>query len=79
MHLGRQETTQTLLGMCHLDATSRVLDVGCGGGNTACLIAKQYSSRVQGIDASEVMIAKAKDRTRRLGLANKVEFRVADA
>ncbi|MGD8245002.1 MAG: class I SAM-dependent methyltransferase [Anaerolineae bacterium] len=79
IHLGGQEATQKLLDMCRLDATSRVLDVGCGGGNTACLIAQQYGSRVQGIDVSEVMIAKAKQRARRLRLEDRVEFRVADA
>jgi arsenite methyltransferase len=79
MHMGAQEATQKLLDMCHLDVTSRVLDVGCGGGNTACLIAEQYGSHVQGIDISEVMIAKAKERARRRGLEDTVEFRVADA
>jgi ubiquinone/menaquinone biosynthesis C-methylase UbiE len=79
MHLGGQDATQRLLDMCRLDATSRVLDAGCGGGNTACLIAEQYGSRVQGIDISEVMVAKAKERARRGGLEDTVEFRVADA
>ena len=79
MHLGGQDATQRLLDMCHLGATSKVLDVGCGGGNTACLIAQQYGSRVQGIDISEVMVAKAEQRARRQGLEDMVEFRVADA
>jgi ubiquinone/menaquinone biosynthesis C-methylase UbiE len=79
IHMGGQDATETLLDMCRLDATSRVLDVGCGGGNTACLIAEQYGSRVQGIDISKVMIAKANERARRMGLEDKVEFRVADA
>ncbi|MDY6875105.1 MAG: methyltransferase domain-containing protein [Chloroflexota bacterium] len=79
VHMGGQDATHALLGMCQLDATSRVLDVGCGPGNTACLIAEQYDSRVQGVDISEVMIAKAEERARRQGLINKVEFRVADA
>jgi len=79
MHLGGHDATQALAGMCHLDAKSRLLDVGCGGGNTACFIAEQYGSRVQGIDLSKVMIAKAEDRARRQGLEDRVEFRVADA
>jgi ubiquinone/menaquinone biosynthesis C-methylase UbiE len=79
IHLGGQDATHVLLDMCRLDATSRVLDVGCGPGNTACLIAEQYGSQVHGIDISEVMIAKAKEKARRQGLADKVEFRVADA
>lgn len=78
VHLGGQEATHALLGMCQLDATSRVLDVGCGPGNTACFIAEQYGLRVHGIDISEVMIAKAEERARRQGLMDKVEFRVAD-
>lgn len=79
MHLGGQDATHALLEMCQLDATSRVLDVGCGPGNTACFIAENYGSRVHGIDISEVMIAKAEERARRQGLMDKVEFRVADA
>lgn len=78
MHMGGQDATQTLLDLCSLDATSRVLDVGCGGGNTACLIAKQYGSHVQGIDISEVMITKARERVRQEGLADTVKFQVAD-
>jgi len=79
MHMGGQSATQTLLDRCHLNGTSRVLDVGCGGGNTACFIVEQYGSSVQGIDISEVMIDKAKERARRRGLEDKVHFRVADA
>lgn len=79
IHLGGQDATRALLRMCQLDATSRVLDAGCGPGNTACLIAEQYGSRVHGIDISEVMVAKAQERARRQGLMDKVEFRVADA
>jgi ubiquinone/menaquinone biosynthesis C-methylase UbiE len=79
IHMGGQDATHALLDLCQLDATSRALDVGCGSGNTACLIVEQYGSRVHGIDISEVMIDKAKERARRQGLLDKVEFRVADA
>lgn len=79
MHMGGASATQSLLDLCHLESGSRVLDVGCGGGNTACLIAQQYGVAVQGVDLSEVMIEKAKQRARRLGLEDQVEFRVGDA
>lgn len=79
VHMGGQSATGALLDMCRLDATSQVLDVGCGPGNTACLIAEQYGSQVWGIDLSEIMIAKATERARRQGLLDRVEFRVADA
>jgi ubiquinone/menaquinone biosynthesis C-methylase UbiE len=78
LHLGGQGATRTLLDACQADATSRVLDVGCGSGATACLIAEQYSARVRSIDISEVMIAKAEERARRQGLQERVEFQVAD-
>ena len=78
MHPGGDEATRALLDMCRLDATSQVLDVGCGSGNTAYLIAEQYGAQVLGIDISDVMIAKAKERARQQGLAEQVEFRVAD-
>ena len=67
MHLGGRAATRRLLEMCRLDASSRVLDVGCGAGNTACDIAEQYGSRVQGIDISEAMTVKAEERARRRG------------
>lgn len=79
MHMGGLRATQSLLELCHLETAGRVLDVGCGGGNTACLIAQQFSAAVWGVDLSAVMIEKAQQRARRLGLADRVEFRVGDA
>ena len=78
MHLGGRAATRQLLDMCHLDASSYVLDVGCGAGNTACVIAEQYGARVMGIDMSEAMIAKAEERARRRGVEDLVEFQAAD-
>jgi arsenite methyltransferase len=78
IHMGGEEATLQLLAWLKLDAASRALDVGCGPGLTACLIAQTYGSRVVGIDFSEVMVAQARDKADRLGLAQKVEFRVAD-
>jgi ubiquinone/menaquinone biosynthesis C-methylase UbiE len=77
-HMGGQQATERLLEICHLDKESRVLDVGCGARNTACHIAEVCGSQVRGIDISEVMIAKAEERARRLGVDDGVEFRVAD-
>jgi len=78
MHMGGMDATQRLVDMCHLDASSRVLDVGCGNGITACLIAKKFGAHVEGIDISTVMIAKAKERAHRQGLEAKINFRVGD-
>ena len=78
IHLGGAEATRDLLEMCHLTPETRVLDVGCGSGHTACEIAEVYGSRVTGIDISEIMVAKSEQRARRMRLETLVEFRVAD-
>jgi arsenite methyltransferase len=78
VHLGGLNATRALVEMCDLDAESYVLDVGCGTGNTACLIAQNYNSRVMGIDLSEVMIAQAEKRVQQMELAGQVQFQVAN-
>jgi ubiquinone/menaquinone biosynthesis C-methylase UbiE len=78
IHMGGEAATRQLVEWCQLEATSEVLDVGCGPGATACLIAQQYGSRVVGVDISEAMIAKARVKAHRLGVTDRVEFRVAD-
>ena len=78
MHPGGEEGTRELLEMCKIGSGSRVLDIGCGAGATACLIGREFGSRVEGIDISEVMIARANRRAEREGLANSLEFRICD-
>lgn len=78
LHLGGKEATRELIEMCGITSDSRVLDVGCGTGYTACEIAREQGSHVTGIDISETMISKAEQRARKEGLADRVEFRVAD-
>ena len=75
MHMGGGQATEALLDLCSIEAGSRVLDVGCGGGNTACNIAGTTGARVEGIDLSEVMVAKARERANQQGLADRVTFR----
>ena len=69
---------RNLLEMCKLAPGLRVLDVGCGTGYTACETAREFGSRVTGIDISETMISKTKQRARKESMEDKVEFRVAD-
>ena len=57
----------------------RVLDIGCGTGQTTLFLAREYPhARVRGVDLSPEMIHRA---GRRLGLdpSARVSFRVADA
>lgn len=59
----------------------RILDVGCGNGNTVLEIAKQVGpdGKAVGVDFSSEGIAIAKKKAIELGLDKVIEFRVADA
>lgn len=78
-HMGGLKATKELVELCHINKDKYVLDVGCGIGITPCYIAEKYGSRVVGVDLSEKMIERSKERAKRKGAENKVEFRVADA
>jgi len=78
-HIGGLAATEELAALCHIGAESRVLDVGCGVGVTPCLLARRYGCRVVGVDLSERMVQRSRERAAREGLSGKVEFRVADA
>src|SRR5688572_20486770 len=55
-----------------------VLDVGCGIGSPACLLAERYGCRVSGISTSTAGIAQATQRVKERGCADKVFFAMAD-
>jgi len=78
-HIGGLEATEALIELCHIGQDSYVLDVGCGVGVTPCFIAKKCGCRVVGVDISERMVERSKERARREKVADWVEFRVADA
>ena len=78
-HLGGLEATEELIKLCHIGRGSYVLDVGCGAGATASFIAKRVGCRVVGVDISEGMIQRSREWAKREGVADRVEFRVADA
>jgi len=78
-HLGGLGATEELIELCHIGEGKYVLDVGCGAGVTPCFLAKRYGCRVVGVDISEGMVERSKERAKREGVADGVEFRVADA
>lgn len=51
-HLGGIKATEQLLASCRIKSDSRVLDIGCGTGYTACLIAQRYGAQVVAADIS---------------------------
>jgi len=76
---GEREIKELILSLLELRPGAHVLDVGCGTGDDAREIAGIVgaSGRVVGIDASETMIAEARNRA--AGCALPLEFRVGDA
>ena len=78
-HLGGLEATETLVERCHIGPGSYVLDVGCGVGRTAVYLVKRHGCRVVGVDLLPRMIERCQELARGEGVADRAEFRVADA
>ena len=76
--IGGIRATEELIELCHIDEGKYVLDVGCGVGVTPCYLAKRYGCRVVGVDISEKMIERSRERAKSEGVEARVEFRVAD-
>jgi 27-O-demethylrifamycin SV methyltransferase len=55
-----------------------VLDVGCGIGNPACLLAARYRCRITGISTSREGVGLATRRAQDKGFSDRVSFLVAD-
>jgi arsenite methyltransferase len=78
-HMGGLEATKELIELCRIRANQTVLDVGCGVGATTVYLAKRHGCYAIGVDLSELMIARAEERSKREGVQNQIEFRVASA
>jgi cyclopropane-fatty-acyl-phospholipid synthase len=61
-----------------LQEGDRVLDVGCGWGSFAIHAAREHGARVTGITLSEPQARLARERAAQAGVADHVDFRVAD-
>jgi arsenite methyltransferase len=78
-HLGGRKATDRLVELCAITPESKVLEIGCGVGITACYLSKKVGCALTSIDLNEQMIAWAKKRAEREGQANRITFRPADA
>jgi phosphoethanolamine N-methyltransferase len=56
----------------------RVLDIGCGLGGPACLLAAQHGAYVVGIDLESPLIERSQRRASELGVVDRTEFIVVD-
>lgn len=71
--------THELARRAQIETGDRVLDVGCGLGGSALLLAQQYGCSVDGISISPKQVAAATKEAARRGLAQKATFTVEDA
>ena len=75
-------TTETavkaMLELAGVTSSDVVYDLGCGDGRIVVAAAKSYGARGVGIDIDPVRIREAKEKARRAGVENRVEFREQD-
>ncbi|MCX7644793.1 MAG: cyclopropane-fatty-acyl-phospholipid synthase family protein [Rhodobacteraceae bacterium] len=56
----------------------RVLDIGCGWGGLALTLAREHGARVVGVTLSEEQLKLARERARKAGLEDRVQFHLMD-
>ena len=76
-HLGGLQATDTLIEGCNISGGERVLEIGCGVGATAVYLAKEYGCQVTGVDLSERMIERARERAEAQKVQHLTTFRTA--
>ncbi len=77
-HLGGMQATRSLIEGCNLEGGERVLEVGCGVGTSAVYLAQTFGCQVTGVDLSERMIQRARERAREKKVDHLTTFRTAD-
>src|SRR5258706_8101124 len=75
---GGADSARACVARLGLKSGMRVLDVGCGLGGSAFLMAREHGVSVHAIDVSANMIASARERLRTSGLASLVTLEHAD-
>lgn len=67
-HPGSLALTKQTLSKCNLTEKTKVLDVGCGTGQTVAHVARKYGCTVIGVDNNELMLSKMEKRIREANL-----------
>lgn len=75
---GGYDMAKELIGQLNLPESSRVLDVGCGLGGSAFVMAREFGLIVDGIDLSKNMLAIAIQKLEKYQLADRVKFEWGD-
>lgn len=78
-HSRRRKATEELARLLAPSGGDHVIDIGSGIGGPSRYLAHTYGCRVSGVDLTPEFVATAEALTRRVGLAERVDFRVGSA
>ncbi len=78
-HVGGRPASLHLLDHLDLDPSANVLDIGCGLGGTARLLASGPAASVVGIDLTEAYVETGRALNERVGLGDRIELLVGSA
>lgn len=79
IHPGGFKATHRLINALGISPGSKVIDIACGKGTTAILLAEKYGCSVTAIDIDEKLVEEAKRLAGKKGLKDKITFCVGDA
>jgi SAM-dependent methyltransferase len=67
-HIGGAEATTALLDQLEIGPGTRILDIGCGIGGPARMMAERYGAKVTGVDLTPAFVEAARHLTATVGL-----------
>ncbi|MFX0182232.1 MAG: class I SAM-dependent methyltransferase [Candidatus Hodarchaeota archaeon] len=79
IHVGGEAETKRLADRLGVDQSTYLLDVCSALGGPARYLAKNYRSKIVGLDITETMLRKAQERTEAEKLSNLIEYRRGNA
>jgi ubiquinone/menaquinone biosynthesis C-methylase UbiE len=78
IHPGGRRSTEQLFGLARIEPGHKVLEVGCGVGTTAMLIAQRFGAIVSAVDLDERMVQTTRRNVVAAGLSDTIEVARAD-
>jgi len=78
-HWGTTNATRRLIELCNITPGQYILDIGCGTGYTACLLAKEYNVDVVAADINSRVLEEAMKKIIKENVGDRVKTKQADA